>query len=192
MEEKDSLPIVAFPTEADFEKWLVKYQSSAGLWIKFGKKANPAPSITYAQALDVALCYGWIDGQTYRYDDDWYLQRFTPRRAKSNWSQINREHVSRLTKQGRMQPTGIAAVEAAKADGRWDAAYPSPKNLTIPEDLAAALAANPDAQAAFDSLKSTQRYSLLYPILTVKRPETRARKIRESVADLARRAHRQT
>ena len=186
MEEKGGLPIIAFADPGSFESWDARNDDAPGLWIKLGKKANPAASITYAEALDVALCYGWIDGQKYRYDDLWFLQRFTPRRKKSMWSQVNRDHIDRLTKSGRMQDGGLAAVEAAKADGRWDAAYASPSTIEVPEDLSAALAQRPAAQEFFAQLKRGDRYSFLARIAMAKRTETRQRKIAEYVEMLER------
>ena len=130
----------------------------------------------------MALCYGWIDGQVSRLDETYYLQRFTPRTKRSKWSRINREHIARLTQEGRMQPAGLAAVEAAKADGRWDAAYDSPSTATVPDDLQAELDANPKAAAFFATLSSANRYAILYQIHDAKRPETRARRIAKYVA----------
>ena len=139
-------------------------------------------TVDYAQALDVALCFGWIDGQVQRFDETYYLQRFTPRTKRSKWSKINRDHVARLTKEKRMRPTGLAVVEAAKADGRWDAAYDSPSNATVPEDLKAALDASPKAAAFFATLSSANRYAILYQVQDAKRPETRAQRIAKYVA----------
>jgi len=186
VEEKGGLPITAFADRDSFESWIAENKEANGLWVKLGKKANPADSVTYAQALDVALCYGWIDGQKFRYDDLWFLQRFTPRRKKSMWSQVNRDHIERLTRSGRMQDGGLAAVEAAKADGRWDAAYASPSKMEVPDDLAAALALRPAAQEFFGQLKRGDRYSILARITMVKRAETRQRKITEYVEMLER------
>ncbi len=141
--------------------------------------------MTFPEALEVALCFGWIDGQRDRLDEQWFLQRFTPRRPKSKWSKINRAKATALIESGRMRPAGLEAVERAKADGRWDAAYDPPSQLTVPEDLAAALAQNEAAEAFFRTLDRTNRYALLYRIHDAKRPETRARRIEQFVAMLA-------
>jgi uncharacterized protein YdeI (YjbR/CyaY-like superfamily) len=141
--------------------------------------------VTFAEAIDSALCYGWIDGQRNRFDEQWYLQRFTPRRARSTWSKINRDKVERLAAEGRMRPAGIREVERAKADGRWDAAYDAPSAATVPEDLQRALDANPAAAAFFATLNSRNRFAILYRVQEAKRPETRARRIETFVAMLA-------
>jgi uncharacterized protein YdeI (YjbR/CyaY-like superfamily) len=141
-----------------------------------------------SEAIDVAICFGWIDGQRLGHDDTWYLQRFTPRRARSRWSEINVERVRRLTEGGRMRPAGLAEVEKAKADGRWEDAYPRASALEVPEDLQNAVDADPRAAAAFPSIKSGDRYPLLYRLYHTKKPETRARIIQEFVADLSNRA----
>ena len=140
--------------------------------------------MTFAEAIDSALCYGWIDGQRNRFDDQWYLQRFTPRRARSKWSKINRDKVERLAADGRMRPAGIREVERAKADGRWDAAYDAPSAATVPDDLQRALDANPAAAAFFATLDSRNRFAILYRVQDAKRPETRARRIETFVAML--------
>jgi uncharacterized protein YdeI (YjbR/CyaY-like superfamily) len=164
------------------DAWLEEHgESSDGIWLKFAKKASGIESVVYAEALDVALCHGWIDGQVKRLDENHYLQRFTPRRPRSNWSKINRGHVERLTADGRMRPAGLREVERAKADGRWEEASESPTTATVPDDFAAALAARPEALAFFESLGNTKRYSFLYRINDAKRPETRAKRIAEYV-----------
>ncbi|HLL25476.1 MAG TPA: YdeI/OmpD-associated family protein [Kofleriaceae bacterium] len=155
------------------------------MWIKFAKKGSGEPSITVAEAVEVALCYGWIDGQAKSIDDRHYLQRFTPRRAASMWSKINRDRVARLIETGRMRAAGLAEVERAKADGRWDAAYDSPKTAAVPDDLRRALECTPAARAAFDRLTATNRYSILYRLQIAKRPATRARQIERCVSMLA-------
>lgn len=175
---KDGLPIVAFASAEDFERWLAaEHESAAGLWLKIAKKAAGIPTVTYAEAVPTALCFGWIDGQKGSYDEQYFLQRFTPRRPRSKWSKINRNHVERLVAAGRMRPAGMAQVELAKADGRWDAAYDSQSTATVPDDLAAALQARPEALAAFDRLNSVNRYAILFRVHDAKRPETRARRI---------------
>jgi len=178
---------VPFADPAAFEAWLEEHHgSSDGLWIKFAKKASGIPSVTYKQVLAVALAYGWIDGQVKRIDDDWYRQRWTPRRARSVWSKINRAAAEAMIERGEMKPAGLAEVERAKADGRWERAYDSPKTATVPDDLRAALDAEPAAARLFDELDGNNRYAILHRIQDAKRPETRARRIARFVAMLAR------
>ena len=176
MDPKADDPVEFFATPADFERWLRKHHAKAScVWVKYAKKKSGIPSINWDQAVDVALCYGWIDGQAKALDETYSLQRFTPRGKRSNWSKLNRDRVARLTKARRMQPAGLAEVERAKADGRWDAAYDSPANAKVPDDLAKALAKSAKAKKFFDSLSATNRYSILYRLQAAKRPETRAR-----------------
>ncbi|MFB7515477.1 YdeI family protein [Streptomyces sp. NPDC056144] len=180
------LEIVVFASAEEFEAWLGEHHAeSAGIWLKLRKKAPGVVALTYAEAVDVALCHGWIDGQKAKADDEWWLQRFTPRRPRSRWSKINRDKVAALTAQGRMRPSGQAEIDRAKADGRWDAAYDSPRTATVPEDLAAALAADPAAAAFFETLDRPNRYAILYRVQDAKRPETRARRIAQFVSMLA-------
>jgi uncharacterized protein YdeI (YjbR/CyaY-like superfamily) len=171
-----------------WRSWLREHHSDpVGVELVLAKKGTAEPtSLTYEQALDEALCHGWIDGQVRRRDERTFRQRFTPRRARSQWSERNVGHVERLLGEGRMQPAGLAAVERAKADGRWEAAYPGQKAIAVPEDLARALAAEPRAQDNFELLSSQNRYSVLYRIHSAKREETRARRIEQFVAMLAR------
>jgi uncharacterized protein YdeI (YjbR/CyaY-like superfamily) len=183
---------VAFPTAAAWHAWLAGHHASAsGLWLKIAKKAagDGTPSsegtLSYAEALDEALCFGWIDAQTRGLDDDYWLKRFTPRKRGSRWSKINTQKAEALIAAGRMQPPGLAEVESARADGRWAAAYAGPRSITVPEDFSAALAANPAAAEFFATLSSHNRYAILYRIGTVKRPDTRARKIAQYVQMLA-------
>jgi uncharacterized protein YdeI (YjbR/CyaY-like superfamily) len=168
--------------------WLRKHHAEPdGVWLVLAKKGTREPtSLTYDEALEEALCHGWIDGQVRRRDDDTYRQRFTPRRARSPWSKRNVGIAERLVAEGRMQPAGAAEVERAKADGRWEAAYAGPATIEVPDDLAAALAAEPKAQALFDVLTSQNRYAVLYRVTTAKRADTRSRRIAEFVAMLAR------
>ncbi|MHB1582487.1 MAG: YdeI/OmpD-associated family protein [Acidimicrobiales bacterium] len=167
--------------------WLESHHADhPGVWLVLHKKGGQTTALTYAQALDEALCFGWIDGQIARRDADTYRQRFTPRRPNSPWSARNVEHVGRLTRAGRMQPAGIAAVDAAKAQGRWQAAYRGQADMQIPSDLAHALAANPAAAATFDRLDAANRYAVVYRLNAVKRPTTRDRKLAEYVDMLAR------
>ena len=167
--------------------WLVQWhESSPGVLLVLGKKGGSVTTLTYAQALDEALCVGWIDGQVGKRDEGSFRQRFTPRTKRSPWSARNVGHVARLTAEGRMLPAGVAAVEAAKADGRWDAAYAGSATAEVPPDLLAAVAADPKAQAMFDVLTKTNLYALLWRLGQVKRADTRARKIAEFTAMLAR------
>jgi uncharacterized protein YdeI (YjbR/CyaY-like superfamily) len=174
----DPLPVMAFESTEAWDAWLTAYHAdSPGLWLKIAKKGSVGRSISYSDALDVALCHGWIDGQKGRHDDDYWLQRFTPRKPGSNWSKINTERAAALIASGRMRPAGLGEVERAQADGRWEQAYESPSRVTVPEDLARALAANERARAFFATLDSANRYAILYRIGTAKRPETRAKRI---------------
>lgn len=168
-------------------EWLLRnHSTSSGVWLALGRKGGSVTMLTWQQAVDEGLCFGWIDGQGRAGDQDISWRRFTPRTARSGWSQRNVAHVARLEAAGRMLPAGRAAVDAAKADGRWAAAYAPPSEAEVPADLAAAIAADPAAQAMFDVLTSTNRFSLFYRVNAPKRPETRARKIGELVAMLAR------
>lgn len=177
---------LSFPSAAAFEAWLADHHaSSSGIWLKLDKKVAGGQSLTYAEALDVALCFGWIDGQKAKFDDDHWLQRFTPRRPKSKWSKVNRDKTTALIDQGRMRPAGLLEIQRAKEDGRWDAAYDGPRTATVPEDLARALARNPAAQEFFATLDSRNRYAVLYRVQDAKKPETRTRRIEQYVAMLA-------
>lgn len=176
-----------FADRAQFRAWLDEHHAAQpGLWLRIAKAASPLRSVTYAEALDAALCYGWIDGQRQSYDADSFLQKFTPRRKRSTWSKRNREHVERLSTAGEMRPAGLAEVEAAKADGRWDRAYDSPASATVPSDLQSALDAHPEAKAFFETLTGFRRYAILYRIQAAVKPETRARRVAEFVAMLQR------
>jgi uncharacterized protein YdeI (YjbR/CyaY-like superfamily) len=183
----DDLPVLPFASAAEWETWLEDNHAEApGVWLKIAKKASGIATVNAAEAIDVALCFGWIDGQRGRFDDQWFIQRFTPRRARSRWSQINREKVEQLTAAGRMRPAGLREVERAQADGRWDAAYPPASRMTVPDDLRAALDASPAAAEQFATLDSANRYAVLYRIWDAKRPATRAKRIEQFVAMLAR------
>jgi len=176
-----------FASEAAFEAWLSKHHDrQKEVWIKIFKKAARQPSVTPAQAIDVALCWGWIDGIRKGFDDEAFLQRFTPRGPKSRWSQINRRNVERLVKTGRMKPAGQRQVDAAKADGRWDAAYASSSSMQVPPDVLAAIQANPKALATFRSLNRVNVYAIAYRLHHIKTPARRAEKLEEIVAMLAR------
>jgi uncharacterized protein YdeI (YjbR/CyaY-like superfamily) len=176
----------AFASAEAWEAWLREHHdTSPGVWIRFAKKGSGVPSATYLEALHAALCFGWIDGQARSVDAASYVQRFTPRRARSMWSKRNREFATALIESGRMQPAGLREVERAKADGRWDAAYDAPSTATVPDDLRVALDASPAAAEAFAALDGTNRYAILHRVQTAKRPETRARRIEKFVAMLA-------
>jgi uncharacterized protein YdeI (YjbR/CyaY-like superfamily) len=175
---KEDYPLKTFPTARSFELWLSRQHAKAdGIRIKFATKASGIRSINYAQALEVALCYGWIDGQSKSIDEQWYVQCFSPRRARSLWSKRNRDIVARLIDEGRMQPAGQAEIDRAKADGRWVAAYDSPANATVPDDLTAALKKLPKAKKFFESLNGQNRYAILHRLMTAKKPETRAKRL---------------
>ncbi len=181
------LPIKPFATPEKWETWVKAHQTEqAGLWVKLSKKGSGKKSITYAEALDVALCYGWIDGQKKGFDDQAWLQKFTPRRAKSGWSKINVGHVARLIQEGRMQPAGLAAVEAAKKDGRWDRAYGGQKTSTIPEDFLKRLAKDKKAHAFFRTLNKANLYAIAYRLQTAAKPETRAKRMEVILEKLGR------
>lgn len=181
----DHTDAVSFADAAEFDAWLVEHASTAThVWIRMAKKGTGVASIDWTTAVDVALCFGWIDGIARRIDDGWYVQRFTPRRAKSVWSKINRERIERLTAEGRMRPAGQAEVDRAKADGRWDAAYDSPATAVVPDDLAAALAVR-DLTEVYAALDSRNRFAFLNRVQTAVRPETRARRIEKLCDDLA-------
>ncbi|MGU3627626.1 YdeI/OmpD-associated family protein [Comamonas sp. C24C] len=188
---KSVIPLELAPTlfksAKAFEAWLKKnHAASEGLWLKIAKRGANEPSVTYPEAVEIALCWGWIDGQKKSLDDQHYLQRFTPRRARSVWSKINVEKVQALIEAGRMQAPGQAQIEAAKADGRWARAYDGARTSTVPEDLQAALEAEPLAKAFFAGLNASNRYAILWRIQTAAKAETRARRIEQLVAMLAR------
>jgi uncharacterized protein YdeI (YjbR/CyaY-like superfamily) len=176
-----------FRSKDDWAKWLDEHGAkSVGIWLRFAKKGSGLKSVSYKEALDVALCYGWIDGQKQSENEQTWLQRFVPRSTKSVWSKINRERALSLIASGDMKPAGLAAIESAKDNGRWDTAYDSPSKATVPPDFQAALDASPRAKKFFGTLESRNRYAVLYRIQTVKKAETRARKIRQFVEMLER------
>jgi uncharacterized protein YdeI (YjbR/CyaY-like superfamily) len=186
MSEPTDLPVRPFPDQAALEAWLEEHAATApGLYVKIAKKGSGVPSVDWAGMVEVLLCFGWIDGRANRLDDSWYLQRITPRRPRSVWSLKNVGTVARLMEEGRMRPAGLAAVEAAKADGRWDRAYAGPATVTVPEDLSAALDASPVARAAFDALSRSDRYAALWRVQTAATPGTRERRITTTVRALA-------
>lgn len=185
--ERAGLPIIGFATAGAFVDWLaVQPPSSPGLWLKLAKKGSGGVSLSKAEAIDVALCHGWIDGQLDKFDEAHWLVRFTPRKGRSKWSQVNRKRADELIADGRMRASGLAQIETAKADGRWDAAYAPASTIEVPPDLRLALAENPQAAAFFATLTGANRYAVLYRIGSVKGPETRARKIASYVAMLER------
>lgn len=179
--------VVSFTDQEAWCSWLQANHADApaGVWLRIAKKGAPTQGVTYAEALDVALCYGWIDGQKKGLDAAAWLQRFTPRRARSVWSKINCAKAESLIALGAMQTSGLAEVERAKSDGRWEAAYDGQRTATVPDDLAAALAAEPGAEEFFGALDSQNRYAILHRLMTAKRPETRARRIATFVEMLA-------
>jgi len=180
-------PVLLFEDRRAWEAWLEQnHQTERGVWVRLAKKGSELRSVSRADALDVALCYGWIDGQSKSSDADSWLQKFTPRGARSIWSKRNREHVERLISSGEMRAPGLAAVEAAKSDGRWDRAYDPPSTAEVPPDFQAALDEQPDAKAFFETLGSQNRYAILHRIQTAVRPETRARRIAEFIGMLVR------
>ena len=186
MSAKPDAPIIAFASQDAWRDWLDEHQADqGGLWLKLAKAASGIATVTYAEALDVALCYGWIDGQKRPFDGDYWLQRFTPRRPRSKWSQVNTRKVEALIEADRMQPAGLREIERAKADGRWDAAYAAQSTATVPEDLQAALEANAAALAFFSTLNSANRYAILYRVQDAKRPVTRTKRIADFVQMLS-------
>ena len=187
-ESPDGKPIVEFSKKSDWTRWLEKnHDKSSGVWLRLAKKDSGLKSISRADSLDVALCYGWIDGQARSEGDSTWLQKYTPRGKRSIWSKKNRENVDRLIECGEMRPAGLAEIERAKSDGRWDAAYDSPRNITVPDDLEAAFKKNKNAKAFFESLDSRNRYAVLFRIHNAKRAETREKRIKQFVEMLGRR-----
>jgi uncharacterized protein YdeI (YjbR/CyaY-like superfamily) len=185
--KKSESPTIPFASRDAWEAWLEGQHATTpeGLWLKIAKKGSDIESVSYGQAVEVTLCYGWIDGQVRSFDEDYYLQRFTPRRPRSKWSKVNRKKVTKLMNRGEMKAAGLREVERAKADGRWDAAYDSPSSATVPEDLLRELEKNEKAREFFSELDGRNRYAILYQIQDAKRPETRARRIVKYVAMLA-------
>jgi len=183
----DDLPVLLFSTSADLETWLEEHHGeSTGIWLRIAKKGAPEPSATYAEAVELALCFGWIDGQRRALDRTHFLQRFTPRRPRGRWSKISREKAEALITAGKVRPAGMAEIEAAKADGRWEAAYEGQRAAQVPADLQRELDASPAAAEFFAGLSSQNRYAILYRLGEAKRPETRERRLRKFVAMLER------
>jgi len=184
----DDNPILLFARHQDWKTWLDRNHSrSSGVWLRLAKKGSPIQSVSYAEAIEVALCYGWIDALKRPESEHAWLQRFTPRKSRSIWSKINRQKALALIEAGRMQPAGLQQVEQAKKDGRWEGAYDSPASATVPDDLQAALNRNGRAKAFFSTLDKANRYAVLFRVQTAKRPETRAKRIQQFVEMLARR-----
>jgi len=183
MVQTEELPIIHFESAEAWEAWLTEHHASApGLWLKMAKKDSGVDSVSYAEAVEVGLCYGWIDSQGKGLDETFHLQRFTPRKARSKWSRINRERATALMEQGRMQPAGLREVERAREDGRWDRAYEPQSTAAVPEDFQRALEEHPRAREFFAGLSASQRYAFLFRIHDARRPETRARRIEQFVA----------
>jgi uncharacterized protein YdeI (YjbR/CyaY-like superfamily) len=185
MTAKLDLPTISFASRDGWEVWLDEHHAdSDGLWLKIAKKGSGIETVTQPEALEVALCYGWIDSQAKTFDGNYWLQRFTPRRPRSKWSYVNREKVEKLIEMGRMKPAGLREVERAKSDGRWEAAYEAQSRATVPDDLRRELEKNKVAREFFDTLDSRNRYAILYQIQDAKKPQTRARRIEKYVAML--------
>lgn len=177
----------AFASAQELEAWLEReHAASDGIWIKFAKKGSGVASVTYPEAVEIGLCFGWIDSLTKSLDERFYIQKFTPRRARSKWSRVNRDKVEELARQGRMRPAGLAEVERAKADGRWEAAYAPPASAEVPDDLQQALDANPKAAEFFAALNKSNRFAILYQLDDAKKPETRTRRLEKFVGMLER------
>jgi uncharacterized protein YdeI (YjbR/CyaY-like superfamily) len=182
---EDGLPQIAFASAVEWERWLeANHAGAQGVWIKMAKKHSGIESVRYPDVLEVALCFGWIDGRREALDERYFLQRYTPRRSRSRWSQINREKAERLIAEGRMRPAGLAEIERAMADGRWDAAYEGQRGSIVPDDLQRELDARPEAKAFFEQLNRQDRYAILYRLAEAKKPETRARRLAKFVAML--------
>ncbi len=183
----DELPVHLFAGPGEMEEWLeANHDSSQGVWLKIAKKGATVPSVTYDEAVELGLCFGWIDSQVRRFDDQHYIQRFTPRRPRGRWSKINREKAEALIAAGKLRPAGLAEVEAAKADGRWEAAYDGQRTAKVPPDLQRELDANPAARKFFDSVSSANRYAIIYRLDDAKKPETRERRLKKFIAMLER------
>jgi uncharacterized protein YdeI (YjbR/CyaY-like superfamily) len=182
MNTKHDLPIISFESPDEWEAWLAEHHTTTtGLWLKFAKKGSGIRTVSYAEALDVALCYGWIDGQKDKFDADYFLQRFTPRTARSRWSKINCGKATTLIEHGKMKAAGLREVERARADGRWDAAYEAQSTATVPDDLQRALEQNDRARAFFSTLDSRNKYAILYRLQDTRNPDTRARRLTKFV-----------
>jgi uncharacterized protein YdeI (YjbR/CyaY-like superfamily) len=186
MKNSDNLEVMSFETQQDLEAWLKEHHTDTkGIWLKIAKKEARTPSVSYSEALESAICYGWIDGQKASFDDRYWLQKFTPRTARSIWSKVNCDKATALITEGRMQPAGLRQVERAKSDGRWDKAYDSQSKITIPDDFQRELDNNPKAREFFKTLNSVNRYAILFRIQTAKKPETRSARIQKFIEMLS-------
>jgi len=186
MSSKPDLPIIPFASQKRWRLWLAKNHAKAeGIWLRIFKKDSAVKTITYAEALDEALCYGWIDGQKRSYDEESWLQKFTPRRPRSIWSKVNIQHVEQLTRAGKMRPSGLKAIEAAKSDGRWERGYDSPGTATAPEDFLKELSKDKKAKAFFETLNKANTYAIVWRLQTAKKPETRTKLMKTILAMLA-------
>jgi uncharacterized protein YdeI (YjbR/CyaY-like superfamily) len=186
MKNSDNLEVMSFETQQDLEAWLKEHHTDTkGIWLKIAKKEARTPSVSYSEALESAICYGWIDGQKASFDDRYWLQKFTPRTARSIWSKVNCDKATALITEGRMQPAGLRQVERAKSDGRWDKAYDSQSKITIPDDFQRELDNNPKAREFFKTLNSVNRYAILFRIQTAKKPETRSARIKKFIEMLS-------
>ncbi len=180
--EKNGIPILSFKSQKEFSFWLEKnHDKSDGIWLQLFKKGSGVESITYAEAVEESLCYGWIDSLVNKLDETSYIQKFTPRRPKSIWSKINIGHIERLTKEGRMKESGLQEVERAKADGRWQQAYDSPTNMQVPEDFITEVSKNKKAKEFFNTLNKTNKFAIAFQLHTAKKPETRERRMKKFV-----------
>lgn len=185
MTTPDEFPYLPFPDAAAFATWLEDHHATTdGIWVKFAKVSTGLPTVSYLEAVEVALCYGWIDSQKKSFDNTYWIQKFTPRRSKSIWSRVNRDKALQLITEGRMKPAGQREVERAQADGRWEAAYESQSAATVPPDLQVELDRHPDAQAFFKTISSANRYAIIFRIQTAKKPETRRAKIDQVITML--------
>ena len=186
MSSPEEIPVVYVADQREWNRWLEANHRSAGaVWLKLAKKGSPVPTVSYAEAIEEALCYGWIDGQIRAHDGRFYIQRFTPRRPRSKWSRNNREKATRLLAEGRIQTAGLEQIEAAKADGRWDAAYPAQSEATVPDDFQRALNENEKAREFFETLRGSARYAFLYRLHQVTHPDRRAKRIADYIERLS-------
>lgn len=185
-EIKDGLPVILFETQESWSNWLEKNESASGIWVQIAKKGSGINSINYKETLEVALCFGWIDGVSNKFDEKTWVQRFTPRKPNSKWSKINKDKAEVLIASGNMRPSGMAAIELAKQKGIWDSAYDSQKNATIPADLQNELDKNQEAAEFFKSLESVNRYAILYRLQTTRNPEIRTKKLAQFIEMLNR------
>jgi uncharacterized protein YdeI (YjbR/CyaY-like superfamily) len=183
---KDNLPIILFETEQDWIDWLEENGNEPGVWVRIAKKNSGIISISYQQALDVALCFGWIDGLKNKFDEKTFIQRFTARKPNSKWSKINRTKAEQFIAEGKMRPSGLAVIEIAKQKGTWETAYDSQSNISVPEDFQSELNKNPQAAEFFKTLESVNRYAILYRLQTARTPELRVKKLKQFVEMLQR------